>query len=121
MSVRLTVPGQAGLPIASATSASVASGRALINARIFASSASSNARWSSVRAVERGAKVPESRSRWVTRRTHDSLHPNASATSADDPDSACARATRSRRSIEYAIARTYRGGGNRATGRRKPL
>ena len=35
LSVRLTVPGETGLPIASATSARVASGFSLINARIF--------------------------------------------------------------------------------------
>ena len=73
MSVRLTVPGEAGLPIVSATSASVASGFCLISLRIFASSLSSYARWSSVRAVDLGSRLPVSRSSWVMRRTHDSL------------------------------------------------
>ena len=47
--------------------------------------------------------------------------PDTDLTSADDPDSACARATRSRRSIEYAIAPTYPSRTNRATHWRKPL
>jgi hypothetical protein len=71
--VRLTVPAQAGLPIATATSAKVASGFRLISLRIAASSLSLYARWSSVRAVDFGAKLPVSRCCWVSRRTHDSL------------------------------------------------
>jgi hypothetical protein len=85
--VRQTVPRQAGLPIAAATSAKVASGCRLISLRIAASSLSLYARWSSVRAVDFGARLPVSRSRWISRRTHDSLQLCVWATSADDPDS----------------------------------
>ena len=44
-----------------------------------------------------------SRRRWTSRRTHDALHRNCSATSVDDPHSSYALATARRNSIEYAL------------------
>ncbi|MEZ0265069.1 MAG: hypothetical protein ACAI43_10100 [Phycisphaerae bacterium] len=98
--MRLAVAGWAGLASAATTSASVASDRALISARIACSSASVYVRWSSGRAVDRGASVPRSRRCWTSRRTHAGLHPNCAATSVDDPHSSYAAATASRKSIE---------------------
>ena len=91
--MRLTDAGLAGLAIASAPSASVASGLARISSRIFASPASSYARWSPRRADDPGSSVPPSRRRWTSRLTHDWLHPNCSATSIEEPHPSYARAT----------------------------
>src|SRR5262249_61776899 len=73
----------------------------------------------------RGASEPVSRRRWIKRCTHARLTPNVVATSSASLLASHARATRSRRSIEYgAIAtspRTEKYHGHRTTYKSKPL
>ena len=54
----------------------------------------------------RGAREPVSRRRWIKRCTYARLTPNVSATSSASPLASHARATRSRRSIEYGAIAT---------------
>jgi len=54
----------------------------------------------------RGAIEPVSRRRWINRWTHARLTPNVAATSSASPLTSHARATRSRRSIEYGAITT---------------
>jgi hypothetical protein len=98
---------------ASRNSANVASGRAVIRATSLVSRPANTRDRNFV--CFRGASEPVSRRRWIKRWTQARLTPNVSATSSASPHASHARATRSRKSIEYGAIVTpalkeYHGG-----------
>src|SRR5436190_8121847 len=98
---RHSVLNAADVGSASRTSASVASGWAVISAARRRSSASANARRRNLVCC-RGASDPVSRRRWISRCTHARLTSYFAATLSAAIPVSHARATRCRKSIEYA-------------------